>query len=232
MPTPPTDEPFLKQSQERLRPSLRNPSWLVLRKRRQILEERIERLPGELLVLDVGGRLQPYRSLLQARVKSYVAIDPMFTPLVDAAAIAEALPFREEQFDLVLCTQVLEYFPDPGRAIEEIRRVLRKGGFAFISAPSVFVRDHDRECWRFLPEGLRYLTRGFESVEVIPEGNSLTGLFRTLNVFLVSFFRPRALLPLCRWTLVPLLNIAGFALEKLGRENEDFAANFSVWARK
>jgi len=142
------------------------------------------------------------------------------------------LPFRGEQFDLVICTQVMEYFPDPARAVEEIGRVLRKGGFVFLSVPSVFVRDNDDEYWRFLPAGLRYLLREFDSVEVIPEGNSLTGLFRTLNVFLVSFFRPRILLPLCRWTLVPLVNVTGFVLERAGGCNEHFTANFSVWARK
>jgi SAM-dependent methyltransferase len=222
-----------EQSQERARPSLRNPNWLILRQRRRIVEEGIVRLPAAgLNVLDVGGRLQPYRSLLGARVKSYVAVDPRLTPLVDVSALAEALPFSDEQFDLVICTQVFEYFPDPARATAEIWRVLRKGGSAFISAPAVFVRDHDKEYWRFLPEGLRYLFRGFESVEVVPEGNSLTGLIRTLNVFIVSFVRPRMLVPLCRWTLVPLMNLAGLALEKVGGENDRFTANFSAWARK
>ncbi len=68
------------------------------------------------------------------------------------------------QFDLVICTQVLEYLPDPSLAVEEIRRVLRKGGVAFISVPSIFPRDSDNEYWRFLPEGLRYLLRDFHTV--------------------------------------------------------------------
>ena len=229
----PTLEQVSQESRERANPSLRNPSWLILRRRRRVLEEKIRSLPTEgLMVLDVGGRLQPYRQLLGSRVRSYIAIDPQLTPLVNVAAIGEGLPFRGEQFDLVICTQVMEYFPDPARAVEEIGRVLRKGGFVFLSVPSVFVRDNDDEYWRFLPAGLRYLLREFDSVEVIPEGNSLTGLFRTLNVFLVSFFRPRILLPLCRWTLVPLVNVTGFVLERAGGCNEHFTANFSVWARK
>jgi len=233
MPSPPTLEQIRKESQQRIQPSLRNPNWLILRHRRRIFEEGISRLPASgLEILDVGGRLQPYRTFLGPRVKHYVAVDPLLTPLVNVAAVAEALPFRDEQFDFVICTQVMEYLPDPGRAVEELRRVMRKGGIAFVSAPAVFVRDHDQEYWRFLPEGLRYLFREFEKVEVIPEGNSLTGMFRTVNVFLASFFRPRALLPVCQWTLVPLLNIAGLVLEKAGGKNDSFTANFSVWARK
>ena len=101
-----------------------------------------------------------------------------------------------------------------------------------MSAPSIFLRDNEKEYWRFLPESLRYLLREFEAVEITPEGNSLTGFFRTCNVFLMAFFRPRILAPLWQWTFVPFLNMAGLVLEKLAKQNDDFAANYSVWARK
>jgi SAM-dependent methyltransferase len=229
----PTLEQVSKDSRERACPSLRNPNWLILRHRRRIIEEGIKRLPTTgLAVLDVGGRLQPYRPLLGARVKSYVAIDPQLTPLVNVAAVAEALPFPEGQFDLVICTQVLEYLPEPARGVDEIRRVLRPGGSALISAPSVFVRDCDHEYWRFLPEGLRYLLQDFAEVKVIPEGNSVTGLFRTLNVFLISFARPKFLARVLAWTLVPVLNVAGSILERCGGTGDYFTANFSAWVRK
>ncbi len=233
MPAQPTLDQVLRDGRSRLHPSLRNPNWLVLRERRRIFQDGLRRLPQlDLCVLDIGGRLQPYRSLLGARVSRYIAIDPHLTPLVNVAAVGEAVPFRDEQFDFVICTQVLEYFPEPGLATREIWRVLRKGGVAFVSAPSVFVRDNDREYWRFLPEGLRYLLKEFEAVEVIPEGNSIAGLFRTVNVFLVSFMRPRFLVPMLEWTVVPLLNLAGYLFARLGRANDLFTANFSVWVRK
>jgi len=233
MPHGMTLDQALRDSRSRLHPSLSNPNWLILRHRREIFQAGLSRLPERnLSVLDVGGRLQPYRPLLGTRVSKYIAADPQRTPLVNVAAAAEALPFRDGQFDLVICTQVLEYLADPGLAAAEIRRVLRKGGVAFFSAPSVFVRDHDKEFWRFLPEGLRYILRDFEAVEVIPEGNSVTGLFRTLNVFLMSFVRPRMLAPVLAWTLVPLLNIAGNITEKVGGTGDHFTANFSVWVRR
>jgi SAM-dependent methyltransferase len=226
-------EQVQQESRERLCPKLTNPNWLVLRQRRQIFEAGLGCLRGNSLrVLDVGGRLQPYRPLLGTRVSSYIAIDLRITPLVNVSAAAEALPFQNEQFDFVICTQVFEYLPDPGLVVEEIKRVLRKGGVLFLSAPSVFLRENDKECWRFLPEGLRHLLRGFESVEVRPEGNSLTGFFRTCNVLFASFFRPRFLAPLWEWTFVPLLNIAGFVVEQIAGENDQFTVNYSVWARK
>ena len=67
---------------------------------------------------------------------------------------------------------------------------------------------------------------------MIPEGNSVTGLFRTLNVFLISFVRPKFLVPVLAWTLVPVLNVAGSIMEKLGGTGDYFTANFSAWVRK
>jgi len=233
MPLPSALERVQRESRARLHPSLTNPNWLILRRRRQIFEAGLDRLTGSALsVLDIGGRFQPYRPLLGARTKSYVAVDLWMTPLVNVGAAAESLPFRDAQFDFVICTQVFEYLPDPRLAVAEIKRVLRRGGVLFLSAPSVFLRDNDKECWRFLPEGLRHLLREFETVEVIPEGNSLTGFIRTCNVFLMSFFRPRMLAPLWQWTFVPLLNAVGCTLEKLAGQNDVFTANYSVWARK
>jgi SAM-dependent methyltransferase len=241
-------EQIQQESRERLYPRVTNPNWLVLRHRRKIFSAGLSRLPGEpLTVLDIGGRLQPYRALLADRlkddrlkdgvvrndvVKRYIAIDLRITPLLNVGAAAEALPFRDDQFDFVICTQVFEYLPNPALAVAEIRRVLRLGGVLFLSAPSIFLQDDEKECWRFLPEGLRSLLREFENVEVIPEGNSLEGFVRTCNVFLLTFLRPRFLAPLWQWTVVPLLNILGWALGRVGRENHDFTANYSVWARK
>jgi len=95
------------------------------------------------------GTLQPYRPLLEARTRSYVAVDLQTTPLVNVGAAAEALPFRDEQFDFVICTQVLEYLPNPAAAVAEIRRVLCKGGHLFLSAPSVFPRTNEKNAGVF-----------------------------------------------------------------------------------
>lgn len=128
MPLPSALEQVQRESRARLHPSLRNPNWLILRRRRQIFEAGLDRLPGSALsLLDIGGRLQPYRPLLGTRTKRYVAVDVQMTPLVNVAAAAEALPFRDAQFDFVICTQVFEYLPDPGLAVAEIKRVLRQG---------------------------------------------------------------------------------------------------------
>jgi SAM-dependent methyltransferase len=60
-------------------------------------------------------------------------------PVPDGAAIewvqgaADHLPFVAESFDLVVCQQSVQFFPDRGAAIREMRRVLTPGGRVGIS---------------------------------------------------------------------------------------------------
>ena len=44
------------------------------------------------------------------------------------AGDAQSLPFGQGVFDALVCTQVLEYVPDPALALAEFARVLRRGG--------------------------------------------------------------------------------------------------------
>lgn len=219
---------------ERLYPSLTNPNWLVLRRRRELFRRWLSALPGSsLAVLDIGGRIQPYRVLLADRCAKYVAIDLQATPLVDLIGRAEQLPLADAQFDLIFCTQVLEYVPDPRAAIAEIHRVLKPGGFLLLSVPFVFPRDSELEYWRFLPAAIRQLLAAFASVEVAPEGNSAVGVVRTMGVSLVTFAKPAVLGALLRFTMVPMLNLLGVLLEFITPAGDDrFTANFSALAKK
>lgn len=73
-----------------------------------------------------------------------------------AVAEAEALPFADESFDLVVGHAILHHVPDLGRAFEEFARVLRPGGvLMFAGEPS---RQGDRvaavpkrAAWRAAP---------------------------------------------------------------------------------
>lgn len=82
-------------------------------------------------------------------------------------ASAEALPFRNESYDLVCLFDVIEHVVDDARALEEVARVLRPGGLAVLSVPAhpwLFSRNdrvagHER---RYTRAGLRSLISGAE----------------------------------------------------------------------
>lgn len=222
-----------REGRERLNPSVTNPSWLVLRKRREIFQEWISKLPAVGLgVLDIGGRLQPYRSLLGERVTRYISVDLRATPLVDILASGESLPLRNDSFDLVICTQVLQYVVEPQQLLSEAHRVLRPNGYLFLSVPSAQLRDSEHECWRFLPYGLRQMLSEFREVEIVPEGGSVAGFFRTVNACLNVFVRYPALRFVYQHTVSPILNGMGFALDRMAGSNDQFTVNYSVLAQK
>ena len=54
------------------------------------------------------------------------------------------LPFGDNCFDLVICSEVLEHIPDEEAAISEIIRVLRPGKNLVVSVPRYFP---ERVCW-------------------------------------------------------------------------------------
>lgn len=133
-------EAALKLSRRNLFPKLGDPDYLVQRARREIIASWCGQLPAAreaLYVLDVGGRLQRYRPLLEGREALYVAIDPVFKGLLDVAGTGEQLPFRDGSFDLVICTQTLNYASSPSEVVAEIRRMLRPGGTLYLTAPAI-----------------------------------------------------------------------------------------------
>src|ERR1700680_978040 len=223
-----------EEGRSRLYPSLTDPSWLVLRKRREVFTKWLGRLSHtNAIVLDVGGRIQPYRALINGQPSLYVAFDLRLSPLVDIAGDAAQLPIRNDCFDLVFCTQMLEYAPEPRQVIAEIHRVLKPGGFLLLSAPAVHPQDSERDAWRFLPAALRELLKEFSAVDLAPEGTSLTGFIRTINVCLFSFTPVAAFRGLFRFTIVPMLNLLGALFDMLKlTSNTSFTSNFSVCARK
>ncbi len=82
------------------------------------------------------------------------------------ADIQGSTGLQEESFDTVLALDVLEHLRDPHRAVEEIKRVLKPGGFLYITVPFCFPR-HGTEYYRFSDLALKDLLEGFE-VEIIP----------------------------------------------------------------
>jgi SAM-dependent methyltransferase len=215
---------------ELLNPKLADPNFLVLIARRQILQAWLGELPDKgLRVLDVGGRVQPYRPLLKRPPEIYVAIDPVFEGMLDVLAVGEHLPLKSEEFDLVICTQVLNYASNPSQFIDEMFRVVRREGCLYLSVPAIFPRYHD-DRWRFMPGGLEVLLSRFSKVEIAAEGNSISGLFRTLNLFFDVAVECGAAGKLRR-LLYTFVNASGVCLSRLGTNNR-FSTNYICRAFK
>lgn len=70
-------------------------------------------------------------------------------------------------YDFVSCCEVLEHTAAPWNAPREIWRILKEGGFVFISTPLNFeIHPPLPDYWRFTEYGLRELFKDFEILSV------------------------------------------------------------------
>lgn len=110
------------------RPALRYDGPPAQRDSRELWSEAMSRLagPGDVLDLGCGPRDQ---AVCAAHLgHRYVGVD-YSNPAADALADAHALPFADASFDLVFAYAVLEHLHSPAKALNEIARVLRPGGW-------------------------------------------------------------------------------------------------------
>jgi SAM-dependent methyltransferase len=225
---------LLTAANRRLYPSLSDPSYLVLRSRRIIFSRWLKCFEGKnLIVLDIGGRYQPYRPLLDGRVDRYIAIDLIKTPLVTVVGNGEMLPFPPETFDMVIVTQVMDLFRDPLTAVRQIHAVLKPGGVLLASLVACAPRFVEEELWRFTRPGLSRMLAPFAQVEIVPELYSVSSVLRTINLATNVFLHYEAARAVFRRTVCPLINVLGLAMEGMRlTTNDQFTANYSVFAVK
>jgi ubiquinone/menaquinone biosynthesis C-methylase UbiE len=60
-------------------------------------------------------------------------VDPAWAPIDYLECPVSAIDAADGSFDAVLCQQGLQFFPDRGRAVEEMCRVVRPGGVVMVS---------------------------------------------------------------------------------------------------
>lgn len=53
-------------------------------------------------------------------------------------ADGETLPFHDESFKILICSETIEHFPDPEKGLREFYRVLKKGGMALLTTPNAY----------------------------------------------------------------------------------------------
>ncbi len=89
--------------------------------------------------LDLGCREQFWAEKLKEKGYEVVSVDlePQNERVLRVDA-NEPLPFADESFDLVWCTEVLEHIVNPPVTLAEINRVLKPGGQLLLSTPNSY----------------------------------------------------------------------------------------------
>lgn len=130
-------------------------------------------------LLDVGAGRLTHKMMLSPLVESYLSLDKFIAHpgLNFAADLLGGLPFKDESFDTVFCSQVLEHLPDPKRALEEMARILKKEGHLILSVPHLsYIHGAPEDFFRFTCYGLKTLIEetGLSVVEIKACGGILS----------------------------------------------------------
>lgn len=132
------------------------------------IESFLSKQAGAGLALEIGAEDSVCKDWFPRRV----AININRNEHIDIQADAYRLPFRDETFDTVLCTEVLEHTHSPQLALSEVHRVLKPGGKLLLTTPFAFpIHYGPTDYYRFTRFGLLHLLRDWE-VESLSEATS------------------------------------------------------------
>jgi SAM-dependent methyltransferase len=177
--------------------------------RKKILSSLLKSAPNlKGRLLDVGCGNKPYKSLIPCA--KYVGVD-VATSLhenenIDIIFDGKLLPFEDNSFDSILCTEVLEHCIDPVILVSEMSRVLKPGGHAFITAP-MFIEHHEVpfDLRRFTYYGMRRLAEDNGlSVKWIEDRGSVFSVL-VANIYMVAgqMISKRPFSDIIYWALFP-----------------------------
>lgn len=117
-------------------------------------------------VVDVGSCMVDeqklsHRMLLRDYRHKYTGLDVVSGPNVDVVMKTPyRIPIKSRSADVVICGQVFEHVPLFWISFMEMARLLRPGGFIFMTVPSrghVHAGRNEFDCWRFYPDSMRAL---------------------------------------------------------------------------
>ena len=65
----------------------------------------------------------------------------LLSPIADVKADICNLPFKDDSYDVIFCNHVLEHIPDDTKAMQELYRVLKPGGYGVFQVPQDLERE-------------------------------------------------------------------------------------------
>jgi ubiquinone/menaquinone biosynthesis C-methylase UbiE len=123
-----------------------------------------------------------------------------------------ALPFKENAFEAVTSTEVIEHLSRPELLVEEMQRVLMEGGKAVITTPNYFsVWPMVEKIWSSFPSARNYL----ECHETHFVASGLRKLLES-NGFRIKYLKTEMALVMLNGVMEPLLGWLDHLLARAG----------------
>jgi len=134
---------FLPYGYESPRENVLSPSTLSLERHRLLwlyLKNETEFFNAPLKLLHFAPEQAFYKRFKKLDNLDYTTTD-LNSPLADVKADICNLPFSDNSFDVILCNHVLEHIPDDTKAMQELYRVLKPGGWGIFQIPQDLKRE-------------------------------------------------------------------------------------------
>ncbi|MBI2453289.1 class I SAM-dependent methyltransferase [Candidatus Peregrinibacteria bacterium] len=145
-------------------------------------ENCLRELAKEKLILDIGGGqafqkdMTPYKDWFKDT--KYLTVDQAaYNPSI--IGNIHDLPFEDEYADGAICKAVLEHVYNPFKVVDEIHRVLKKGGKLLVWLPFLYPyhgNENYKDYYRYTRDGVEYLFRNFKELQIVPT----KGYFQTM----------------------------------------------------
>jgi hypothetical protein len=134
------------------------------------------------VVLNLGSGKDAYEGQINLDLGRY--------PSVDIVTSLERIPYKDSSVDMLVSNSVLEHIYDYNSVIQEIRRVLKPGGYLYLSVPSLCMRHHAYDFHRWTEPGLVRLLDSFDLVEHGSCRNVAYALVSIVEALIVSKTKP------------------------------------------
>lgn len=170
----------------------------------------LQKVNGNLL--DLGCGESPYRFLVNEKNTSYFGVDIADAEKFDYQKTdithfdGKKIPFSDNYFDAILCTEVLEHVEDYQTLIDEVHRVLKPDGEALFTIPwSARYHYIPYDYFRYTPSSLQKIFSKFKEAAITPRGTDVTAISAK---FIVLFFRNIFPTELWRYIFAPFWLLA------------------------
>lgn len=216
---------------ERLQPRLYDYSYVMTLAAKNTLECMLKLIPKSahpLKVLDLGCGYKPFKSFFPD--DNYIGVDMSLNSFADVIADNHHLPFKNNIFDVVIITEVLEHCNNEYQVINELRRVAKNQALVYLTIPFLFplhgVPDDFNRLTKF--KLLKLFSQ--DKIILLQESNNIfASLFIVINMIIRILFGSAPIFyPL--YILNNLLGLAAENLNKLYRDANGFIAEYWRYA--
>ena len=203
------------------------------------ISELIVCLNGKLL--DIGCGRKPYQALAH-NVTEYVGLEiddegQRVHEFADYLYDGNKMPFDDNAFDSIFCSQVFEHVFNPEEFIKEVRRVLKTDGQLLLTVP--FVWDEHEQPYdyaRYSSYGLVHFLKkeGFEIIQQRKSTPNIATIFQLINAYIykVTVTNNKFINVITTFLLMSPFNILGFLLSKITPKNEDLYLDNIILVKK